>query len=115
MIDFVEKFGAGVSELYRDLGLIDSTKAEADRLYYVEQSYEESLDILAEAIGMLSDISTKAMVLKERALLWIYIIEWFTVTGTLFLTTYVLYNVMIKRKLYREVQITRLREVDGEC
>jgi hypothetical protein len=111
MIDFVEKFGAGVSELNRDLGMIDETKAEADRLY-MEQSYTESLDKLVEAQNMLGDISSRAMVFKERALLWIYIIEWFIVTGTLFLTGYILYSLMIKRRLYREVQITRLGEAE---
>ena len=113
VIDFVEKFGASLSELNRDLGEVDGAKAEADRLYYVEQSYTESLDRLTEAIDMLNDISTKALVLKERALLWVYIIEWFTVTGTLFLTSYILYSLMIKRRLYREVHITRLREAEG--
>lgn len=106
VLDFVEKFGAKVSVLGEDLGRADQTKAEADRLY-MEQRYTESMDMLNEAYAILSTISDKAVELKDKALFWIYMIEWFTVTGVAMLAGFVLYTLMIKRRLYREVSVTR--------
>ncbi len=108
VIDFVEKFGARTSILNEELGEVDGAKVEADRMY-MEQRYTESLDKLAQAFSMLGAISTKAMELKERALFWIYVIEWFTVTGTSMLAGFILYTLMIKRRYYREVRVTRAR------
>jgi len=106
VLDFVEKFGARVSVLGEDIGKSDQTKAEADRLY-MEQRYTESMDKLNEAYAILTTISGKAVELKDRALLWIYVIEWFSVTGVAMLAGFVLYSLMIKRRLYREVSVTR--------
>ena len=106
VLDFVEKFGARVSVLGEDIGKADQTKAEADRLY-MEQRYTESMDKLNEAYAILTTISGKAVELKDRALLWIYVIEWFSVTGVAMLAGFVLYSLMIKRRLYREVSVTR--------
>lgn len=106
VLDFVEKFGARVSVLEGDIGKADQTKAEADRLY-MEQSYTESLEKLNEAYAILNEISDKAVELKDRALFWIYMTEWFTVTGVAMLAGFVLYTLMVKRRLYREVSVTR--------
>ena len=106
VLDFVEKFGAKVSVLGDDIGKADQAKSEADRLY-MEQSYVESVEKLNEAYALLAAISDKAVELKDKALFWIYMIEWFTVTGVSMLAGFVLYTLMIKRRLYREVSVTR--------
>jgi uncharacterized membrane protein len=106
LMDFVEKFGAATLELEKELTLIDEAKAEADRLY-MEQDYTESIERLGEVFGMLGAMSTRAMELKDRALFWIYVIEWMVVTGTAMLTGFVLYTLMIKRRYYKEVSSTR--------
>ena len=46
--------------------------------------------------------------MKDRALMWIYIIEWFTVTATLFISGFLLWTLMVRRRLYGEVGVTRL-------
>jgi len=38
---------------------------------------------------------------------WIYTIEWLAVTATLMLSGIALWELMIRRRIYREVEITR--------
>ena len=50
--------------------------------------------------------------LKQRALFWIYLTEWLAVTAVLLLSGFVLWTLMIRRRLYGEVRSTRLRQAD---
>jgi len=75
----------------------------------LEGVYMESLDKLTGIFAMLGDVSKKAVKIEERALFSIYLIEWFTVTGTAMLSAFILYTLMMKRRYYREVKITRAR------
>ena len=52
-------------------------------------------------------VSRHAITLKERALLWVYVVEWATVTATLMICGFALWTVMIRRRLYREAGLTR--------
>jgi hypothetical protein len=47
--------------------------------------------------------------IRERALLWVYITEWFVVTGTMIICGSVIWALMIRRRLYKEVAVTRGR------
>jgi hypothetical protein len=49
------------------------------------------------------------MRLRERALLWVYVVEWLAVTGTLLVCGMVLWTLMIRKRLYRQVAVTRGR------
>ncbi len=60
--------------------------------------------ILEEAFGILSIEVTRP---KERAMMWIYVIEWLVVTGTLMVCGAPLWAVMVRRRLCREVAVTR--------
>lgn len=108
VIEFVEKFGAPTRKLYQQLADVDDIKRQSDRLY-MEERYVESLEKLDEAFASLKQLSDDSVRVKDQALLWIYMIEWFTVTGTLVLTGFILWSLMVRRRLYREVEITRAR------
>ena len=58
------------------------------------------------AIFSLEELAVK---LKDRALLWIYIIEWLAILATAMICGSVLWALMIRRRLYREVQATTFR------
>lgn len=107
-IDFADRFGANTMLLFRELGEIDQKKLAADRLYAVMELVEcsEQMDVLISSMKSLSD---KALRAKDRALLWIYLSEWFVVTGTMLLSGYTIYMLMIRRKLFRDVAQTRFR------
>jgi hypothetical protein len=106
VIEFVEKFGVSTGKLFDHLSEVDDTKKAADRLY-LEDRYEESLEKLKEAFEGLKRVSDESVVMKEKALFWIYMAEWLTVMGTAVLTGFVLWTLMVKRRLYREVKVTR--------
>jgi len=106
VIDFVEKFGVSTGKLYDHLFEVDDAKKRADRLY-LEERYEESLEKLKEAFEELTTVSDESVAMKEKALFWIYMAEWFTVMGTSVLTGFILWTLMVRRRLYREVKVTR--------
>jgi len=106
VIEFVEKFGVSTGKLFDHLAEVDGVKKAADRLY-LEERYEESLDKLGEAFEGLKAVSAESVVMKEKALFWIYVAEWFTVMGTFVLTGFILWTLMVRRRLYREVRVTR--------
>lgn len=94
--------------LVRELGEIDREEAGAERMY-IEMDLDRAstnMDALLVKMGKMID---KAMRVKDRALLWIYVIEWSTVTGVSILCGYVVYALMVRRKLYRQVSSTRFQ------
>ncbi len=46
--------------------------------------------------------------IRRRALMWIYLTEWLVVTGTAMFCGFVLWTLMVKRRLYREIETTKL-------
>ena len=106
LLNFVEKFGANVNVVERKLALLDSDFARAQDLYR-EQDWEEALGILKDTHSTLVKLSDESIRLKDRALFWIYVIEWFTVTATVFISGFFLWTLMVRRRLYGEVKVTR--------
>jgi hypothetical protein len=106
VIEFVEKFGAPTKRLYDQLYEVDDVKRESDGLY-MDERYTESLAKLQEAFDGLKSVAEESIKLKESALFWVYMVEWFTVSGTCILTGFVLWTLMVRRRLYREVKVTR--------
>ena len=85
---------------------IGESYKDAQRLF-IQQEYEESLSVLYELEEEFELLSQELVELKSRALLWIYVVEWLTVSGTAIICGVVLWTLMIRRRLYREVKITR--------
>ena len=56
------------------------------------------------------DIESESAKIRRRALVWIYVTEWIAVTGTSMLAGFLLWSLMVRRRLYREVTTTRLIE-----
>jgi len=105
-IEFIDDFGANTIELERAIGEADDGRSVARDLF-LEGEYEASYQKIQEMIEGITELNEEAVRLKERALLWIYITEWSAVTGTAVLAGFVLYSLMIRRRLYKEVAITR--------
>jgi len=108
LIEFIETFGARTEKLYEELGDVDDLKSESDKLY-MEERYDESLSRLEEAFNGLKQVASHSVRMKKTALFWIYMVEWFAVTGTAILTGVVVWTLMVRRRLYREVSVTRSR------
>ncbi len=111
LLDFIGRFGANtqpVEVLVRGADALKERSFDA----YAEGSYEEALRLIRDASRKMSSISADAVKLKAKALLWVYITEWSAVTGVLFASGLALYSLMIRRRVYREVETTRLRSLE---
>ena len=108
-IDFISRFGADTSRVDRKLSEAKARLVEA-KGYFVDLNLEESRRIADEAIGILEDAYVLALRAKDKALFWIFLTEWLVVTATGLLTGGVVWALMVKRRLYREVSVTRKGE-----
>jgi uncharacterized membrane protein len=106
-MNFVEKFGASTQKIGTRLGEVRIMIRDAERLY-VEHEYDASTQRIKEIDDLIIELQGQAMKLKDRALLWIYMIEWAATTGTALVAGFFLWTLMIRRRLYREVRTTRL-------
>ncbi len=108
MFEFAEDFGANTMDVYSDLGGIEEAKAEADH-QYLRGDFEASYDRMDSLLEDLGGLEKEAVNLKNRALAWVYFVEWLAVSGTMLICGVALWQLMVKRGMYREVGVTRHR------
>ncbi len=106
LLDFAEKFGANPAPMYRDLDEVQGLRAQA-KDHYLEGRFDHAYQSMKEANSALESLEEKAANLKDRALLWVYIVEWLSITGALLVAGFVVWTLMVRRTLYREVSATR--------
>jgi uncharacterized membrane protein len=110
-LNFVEKFGARTQGIEIELEKVREAVSEAEELY-IRQDYESSRSRIDDIDEMILELQNEAMKLKDSALFWVYVIEWTVMTGTALVAGFVLWSLMVQRRLYREVRITRMRTLD---
>ena len=106
ILDFVERFGANTDQLYADLLAVQQEKAMVNELY-VNGEFDESYDMMDDLQKKLAALSADAMRLKDAALRWVYFVEWLTVIGTSLACGSIVWILMVRRRLYRDVAVTR--------
>lgn len=106
LMEFVDKFGANMAPLESKVFGMDERWHDA-RIQYMAQDYAESWDSMEILLSDISSLREEALELKDKALLWIYAIEWLCVSGTFLATGFGVWTLMVKRRLYREVASTR--------
>jgi len=111
LLDFIDKFGANSGPVISKMKDISGV-ADRGRSAYVRQDYSESMSIIEGAIVDLEALRSETMNLKDRALFWIYLIEWMVVSGAFLLSGYAIWSLMVRRKLYQEIGVTRLTTVE---
>ena len=107
-MEFADKFGANLRPLELKLEDLTDSKGVADR-YFIDQEYESAAVALESSLVELEVVIQEAIEAKDRALVWIFVIEWLVVTGTSMMAGTVLWTLMVRRKLYKEVGETRLK------
>ncbi len=110
-MDQADKFGANVEPINHELTASHAKRREANSLYIYER-FEDCLNRLDELDMELEGMIEESLDLKDRAMLWTFIIQWLAITGTSMITGFVLWTIMVKRRLYAEVKTTRV--VSGE-
>ncbi len=108
LLDFIDRFGARTDEVLEGLDMIAGKVSEGKRLYRM-QSYDEASALMDEALSDMDAMGERAMRLKESALVWVHLIQWLVVTGVSLAAGVSVWTLMIRRRLYREVAVTRMR------
>jgi len=109
LIDFVESFGGNSQGIYEEIRNLDAMVGVAAE-FYLDQDNEAALEAARKAREKQVEIEELSVEIKNQALMWVYITEWLAVTGTGLLSGFVIWTLMIRRGLYREIETTRLRE-----
>jgi hypothetical protein len=107
LLEFVEKFGASTVTLYEELNAINAVEQEAER-FYREDDYDSASEVFERVHASWMELNARAIEVKKNALLWVYVIEYSAVTGTSMVTGTVLWYLMVRRRLYREMGTTRM-------
>ncbi len=106
LLDFAETFGADPSKEYARMGNIEDTRREVTNLY-LDGEFDAAYEMTKDILDALSDLEEDATKLKDRALFWVYVVEWSVTTGVLMVAGFVLWTLMVRRALYREVSATK--------
>jgi hypothetical protein len=106
-LEFIDVFGADTTPISTRIADASRKVKEATETY-LQQEYDESLSMMEDAIGEMEGLRAEALRLKDRALAWVYLIEWLVVSGVLLFAGFTLWTLMIKRRLYRAVSATRM-------
>jgi hypothetical protein len=108
MLEWVETFGGNTRKLRERIDALDETKLGAENAY-LGGDFNGARDILTQAMAEQTSLRVAASKAKDDALFWVYMTEWFALTGTLLVSSYVLWVLMVRRKLYRDVGVSRLK------
>ena len=109
LVEFCESFGANTRKILSSIDDIDVVISTV-RPQYLELRFDDVLETYQLVDEMLGETEDDAVNLKNRTLLWVYLIEWLAVTGTMMVCAFVLWSVMVRRMLYKEVQVTSFKE-----
>jgi hypothetical protein len=106
LLEFTEKFGALPNREYRKLSEIESTQGEASNAYLTGE-YDQAHEKLEAALLGMDELEQVVMVLKDKTLFWVYVVEWSITTSTMLMAGVIVWALMVKRAMYREVGATR--------
>lgn len=106
-VEFAEKAGANMREIEVEMSDLDASRGLVDSLY-VDNMMEECLDLSSDLLGEYEELIERTLREKDRALLWIFMVEWAVVSATSMFSGALVWTLLVKRRLYREVGQTRL-------
>ncbi|MBU7004823.1 MAG: hypothetical protein HXS50_04600, partial [Theionarchaea archaeon] len=109
VLEFIDKFGANTRQFELTLSGLRDEKEAAEKAY-LEGDLNGAADMMRELNDRVVEMSNEMMKAKDRAMFWIFVIEWLSVTATGMFCGFVLWSLMVRRRLYREVGETRLSQ-----
>jgi hypothetical protein len=111
-IEFISKMGGNTVSLEAALANTEMESKEVD-LMYIAHDFESSLSLAKRLLTKMGEASDLAVKVKNQTLLWIFIVEWFIITGTGLFAGSLMWALMVRRRLYKEVMATRLGKKVG--
>jgi len=107
-IEFADKFGANLRQV--ELGIQAQVEAYKQARNSFIKADMEATETALNGISQEYDRLTRlAFALWNRAIFWVFVSEWLAVTATSMIAGYVVWTLMVKKKLYREVRETRMK------
>ncbi len=106
LVDFVEGFGGNARPILKEMGVFDQMVADAKE-EYLNSDFNAALLKAQKAGEKLKEIDDLAVKVKNSALMWVYVIEWLSVSGVSLVSGALMWSLMVKRKMYRDVGSTR--------
>jgi hypothetical protein len=107
--DFIDKFGANTQKIQDEINRLLVAYDDAQE-FYLDNAFVDSEVAIKEGLALFPEAEDIARREKEAALLWVYVVEWLVASSTLFFSGFVLWTLMVKRRLYHEVKVTKLKE-----
>lgn len=107
VLDWAEKFGANILPLSDRLRQMEVEVEDAENSY-LDQDYATTISFMQSISSQVSAISLDAVQLKDKALFWVYISEWLSVTSASMASGFAIWTLMLRRRMYREAGRTRL-------
>jgi hypothetical protein len=109
LTDFIDKFGANTESIQDEIQGLRAMKAGATDKY-LESDFQGTEEGMLEIFDVLPGVESLAKRVKDSALWWVYLIEWLATTSVLFISGFLVWSLMVRRRLYRSVATTRMRE-----
>ncbi len=106
-LEFLSKLGGNTASIDSVLRDSDATIAQVKGLY-LDLEFSTALGLLGQVEDDLKRGWQLAAEEKNRTLAWIYFIEWSVLSTTSLVAGVTLWSLMIRKRLYREVEATRL-------
>ncbi len=112
-MEFADKFGADLGKVEEKLAGLSPLVHDAER-QYLSGDYELASETLKAVMEAYPSIEEEVTKLKNRAMLWIYFSEWAAVASTSIICGVVIWTLMVRRRLYRIVNTTKLASRQDE-
>lgn len=106
LMEFADKMGASVRAPELTLAKANEKVAEARQLF-LERKMDEAAQIMELAQELLDEAGVQAVEARNSAMTWVFVIEWLVVTGTFLSSGIILHSLLVRRRLYRQVAVTR--------
>ncbi len=107
VMDFVARFGVNLASAERLLAETDA-QAKAGRQAYIDADLQTAVEHLDSAMEELAKAADRIWKLRYEALAWVYVTEWLVVSASGMICGFIVWTLMIRRRLYREMETTRL-------
>jgi hypothetical protein len=107
MMEFVEKFGARLDEIEKEIAGLEPVVLAAEGMY-MAGDHAAAAEMLRNLMDRYPAIEEDLARLMRRTMLWIYMSEWITVASAGLVCGVIVWNIMVRRRFYRDVAATRL-------
>ncbi len=108
LMGFVESFGGNPRPIDEQLIYLDSMVGDA-REDYLDHNFDLALSKVQGAFEKLKSIEELSVRIKDEALFWVYMVQWLSVMGVSMFCGVLLWTLMVRRRLFHEVKVTRLQ------